>query len=43
MAIPQVLTALAIGLIGYQVIGKKKRKKSFAERLGDVLEEVIDL
>lgn len=23
--------------------GKKKRKKSFAERLGDVLEEVIDL
>lgn len=26
MALPQVLTALAIGWIGYQVLGKKKRK-----------------
>ena len=34
MAIPQVLTALAIGLIGYQVVGKKKRKKSTTTTTG---------
>lgn len=27
MAIPQVLTALAVGWIGYQVLGKKKKKR----------------